>query len=68
MIRRPRALVLALAAAGLAASAAHAGEPSFEQVRAAYRSSQTVILDRHGAPVQSVRTDTHARQVSQAGR
>jgi penicillin-binding protein 1C len=62
---RPRAWAPALAVAVLAAAAAlpaRAGEPSFEQVRAAWRSSQTVILDRHGTPVQSVRTDARARR------
>jgi penicillin-binding protein 1C len=38
---------------------AHAAAPSFEQVRASCRSSETVLLDRHG---QSVRTDLHARR------
>jgi penicillin-binding protein 1C len=58
--RRLRPLV---AAAVLAACvAAHAGTPSFEQVRGGWRSSQTVLLDRHGQPVQTVRTDTHARR------
>jgi penicillin-binding protein 1C len=57
---RPRAT---LAAALLAACvSAHAAIPSFEQVRAAYRSSETVLLDRHGQPVQVVRTDLKARR------
>ncbi len=34
--------------------------PSFEQVRSAYRSSDTVLLDRHGAPLQALRTDKGA--------
>lgn len=34
--------------------------PSFEQVKAAHRSSDTVLLDRHGAPLQALRTDTSA--------
>ena len=59
----PRALRTALAAAALAAcTGAHAAPPSFEQVRGAYRSSETVLLDRHGQPVQVVRTDLHARR------
>jgi penicillin-binding protein 1C len=45
-----------------AAHAAAAAEPDFAQVRAAYRSSDTVLLDRHGEPVQTVRTDLHARR------
>ena len=52
-----------LAAACLAVSVgAHAAIPSFDQVRASYRSSETVLLDRHGMPVQSVRTDLRARR------
>ena len=52
-----------LVAAWLAASTpAQAAALSFDQVRAAYRSSETVLLDRHGVPVQTVRTDTHARR------
>ncbi len=53
----------ALAAICLAgALSAHAATPSFDQVRAAHRSSETVLLDRHGQPVQTVRTDLHARR------
>jgi len=52
-----------LAAACLAACASvHAATPSFEQVRASYRSSETLLLDRHGQPVQLVRTDPRARR------
>ena len=58
-----RALRTSLVAACLAVSLdAHAATPSFDQVRAAYRSSETVLLDRHGQPVQTVRTDLHARR------
>ena len=58
-----RAFRNAVAAACLAAClGAQAATPSFEQVRAAYRSSETVLLDRHGQPVQVVRTDLHARR------
>ena len=50
-------------AAWLAVSlGARAATPSFEQVRASARSSETVLLDRHGQPVQTVRTDAHARR------
>jgi penicillin-binding protein 1C len=58
--RALRAGVLAVCVA--ASIAAHAATPTFEQVRAAYRSSETLLLDRHGQPVQSVRTDLHARR------
>ncbi len=44
------------------AMSANAATLSFDQVRAAYRSSETVLLDRHGVPVQTVRTDTHVRR------
>ena len=58
-----RALRTTLAAACLAAClGAQAATLSFDQVRAAYRSSETVLLDRHGQPVQTVRTDLHARR------
>lgn len=36
--------------------------PTFAEVRAAYRSSDTVVLDRHGVPIQTVRTDFKARR------
>jgi penicillin-binding protein 1C len=36
--------------------------PSFEQVKAAYRSSDTVVLDRNGAPLQTVRSDPKLRR------
>ena len=50
-------------AAVLAASlGAQAATPSFDQIRAAWRSSETVLLDRHGQPLQAVRTDLHARR------
>jgi penicillin-binding protein 1C len=52
-----------LVAGCLAASlGARATTLSLAQVRAAYRSSETLLLDRHGAPVQTVRTDAHARR------
>ena len=59
----PRRVRATLAAASLVACVgAHAATPSFDQVRAAYRSSDTVLLDRHGQPVQVVRTDPRARR------
>ena len=51
-----------LVAAALCAGAAAHALPSFDQVRTGYRSSETVLLDRHGQPVQVVRTDPHARR------
>jgi penicillin-binding protein 1C len=43
--------------AGGALSTAALALPSFEQVKAAWRTSDTVLLDRHGAPLQAARTD-----------
>lgn len=57
---------LALAAcAALAQPAASAASsiPTPEQVRAAYRSSEAVLFDRHGVPVQSLRIDMKARRL-----
>jgi penicillin-binding protein 1C len=54
---------LALAAALTAASGAASALPSFAEVKAAYRSSDTVVLDRHGAPLQTVRSDAHVRRL-----
>lgn len=36
--------------------------PSFADVKAAHRSSDTLVLDRHGAPLQRVRTDPAQRR------
>ena len=38
------------------------GTPRFEAVRAAYRSSETWLLDRRGAPLQRIRTDFQVRR------
>ena len=51
-----------LVAAALCAHLAAHALPTFEQVRASYRSSETVLLDRHGQAVQVVRTDLRARR------
>jgi penicillin-binding protein 1C len=47
----------------LAAQAAHAAVPSPAQVKANWRPSYAVLLDRHGEPVESVRTDPKARRL-----
>jgi penicillin-binding protein 1C len=52
----------ALAVAGLCMTIAARAAPSYDQVRATYRSSETVLLDRHSQPVQTVRTDARARR------
>lgn len=57
-----RGWVAAAAWAAVAAPAAAADTPSFAEVRAAWRSSDTVVLDRHGEPLQRVRTDPTRRR------
>ncbi len=42
----------------MAVSGAAYGLPSFEEVKQAYRSSDTWLLDRHGQRLQAIRTDT----------
>jgi penicillin-binding protein 1C len=59
---RAAALVLGLGAA--TATAAAADLPSFDQVRARWRTSDTLVLDRHGVAVQAVRTDPRARRLA----
>lgn len=54
----PLSLLVALA---LVWHAAHAA-PTFEAVRGGYRSSDAVLLDRHGAPLHRLRADMHARR------
>ena len=50
-------------AVGLAASAAAAwGVPSFDEVRAGYRSSETLVLSREGELIERVRTDATVRR------
>jgi len=59
------ALAASAALAQPAASAASLASsiPTPEQMRAAYRSSEAVLLDRHGVPVQSLRIDMKARRL-----
>ncbi len=52
-----------LLAAALAGPAGAAELPRFEQVRAAWRPSDSVLLDRHGEPVHTLRTDATARRL-----
>ncbi|MET0964739.1 MAG: penicillin-binding protein 1C [Noviherbaspirillum sp.] len=40
------------------------GAPAYADVRAAYRPSDVLLLDRHGAPLQQVRIDPSARRLS----
>jgi penicillin-binding protein 1C len=54
----PRQLlgVALFCAAGVGAT--HAADlPKFEEVKAAWRPSDRVLLDRHGTPLHTVRTD-----------
>lgn len=51
-----------LAAALLAPPLAFAGVPTFAQVQRDFRSSETLILDRHGEVVQRLRTDPTVRR------
>ena len=60
-MRRLLALLFAGAACGLAAAQSVAG---FEQVRAAHRPSDALLLDRHGEPIGSRRVDTSVRRLA----
>ncbi len=55
-------LIVSAMLLALAGSAAHA-VPTFDEVRAAYRSSDAELLDRHGQPVQSLRIDMAVRRL-----
>src|SRR5215216_5730939 len=55
-----RAIVLVCVCAGAPVCAS--AIPSFAEVKTAYRSSDTLILDRHGTPLQTVRTDNRLRR------
>jgi penicillin-binding protein 1C len=61
-----RSALAALALVCCAAADASA-LPSFEQVKAAHRSSDTVVLDRHGVPIQTVRSDPRRRRAGWVG-
>jgi penicillin-binding protein 1C len=60
MILRPWGLASALA---LGAALAQAAVPPFDAVRAAHRPSDITVTDRHGEPLQNLRTDTTARRL-----
>jgi penicillin-binding protein 1C len=59
-----RALLIFLVALLPATRAALAAVPSPAEVRAAYRASDAVLLDRHGEPVDALRIDLHARRAA----
>jgi penicillin-binding protein 1C len=61
--RRPL-LGLLLGAAVIAAGATAQALPGYEEVRAGHRSSETVLLDRHGRPLQELRTDRTVRRLA----
>jgi len=46
-----------------AVDGARAAVPSPEQVRSAWRSSESVLLDRHGEPIQALRVDLSMRRL-----
>jgi penicillin-binding protein 1C len=55
---------LLLAAIGLALALPAAAQlPSFEQVRAAYRPSDAILLDRNGVPLSDLRFDPRVRRL-----
>ncbi|HEX8883802.1 MAG TPA: transglycosylase domain-containing protein, partial [Noviherbaspirillum sp.] len=48
----------------LCAASAVQAVPGYDAVRAAYRPSDALLLDRHGAPLQQVRIDASARRLA----
>ena len=60
-MRRRSIAVLALAA--LCAACTAPDPPTFDQVRAAHRTSESVLLDRHGEPLHALRTDPTRRRL-----
>ncbi|MCG3202212.1 MAG: Monofunctional biosynthetic peptidoglycan transglycosylase [Gammaproteobacteria bacterium] len=66
MRRRTAAIALAALVAGALVAAPGRGAPwsqSFAQVRAAYRSSEARLLDRHGAIIHELRVDERGRRL-----
>ncbi|MBI5925469.1 MAG: penicillin-binding protein 1C [Aquabacterium sp.] len=58
--RYSRLMPVSVAMALTGASTAVHALPSFDQVKTSYRSSDTLLLDRQGQPLQAVRTDKTA--------
>jgi len=59
-----RAARAACMAAAIAVGCAHAGGlPGFDELRRAHRPSDSVLLDRHGEPLQVLRTDPTVRRL-----
>ena len=48
----------------LCAASAVQAVPGYDEVRAAFRPSDALLLDRHGAPLQQVRIDASARRLA----
>ena len=61
-VRRGARLLHALPLLALLTSTPALALPSFDEVRASYRSSDTLVLDRHGELVQRVRSDLRVRR------
>jgi penicillin-binding protein 1C len=59
----PLGLMLASLLVAGAAGTAAAAVPSFDSVRGAHRPSDTTLLDRHGTPIQTLRTDMTVRRL-----
>ncbi len=47
----------------MCASAAAFGTPSFNELKTAHRPSDITLLDRHGVPIQTLRTDASVRRL-----
>lgn len=58
-----RAFILCSIAACVLSAHAATMPPSFEAVKAAYASSEALLLDRHGAPLSELRLDSHVRRL-----
>ncbi|MDH4186939.1 MAG: hypothetical protein OEV08_08070, partial [Nitrospira sp.] len=63
MIRRLCGCVLVALAFGVAPQAVQAFEPSFEEVRRTYRSSDAVLLDRNGLVIDQRRVVSRGRRL-----
>lgn len=62
-----KALRALVAVAACSVAVAAPALPSFAEVKAAHRPSDVVLLDRHGVPIQSVRTDATVRRLPWVG-
>jgi penicillin-binding protein 1C len=63
VIRAALRVVACTAALCAAATALAANVPSYADVRAAYVSSETLLVDRHGAPLSEIRANAKVRQL-----